>query len=61
MYDIECQLIKTLETLDKLLRNQKLYNIMEHVHKQQHESQVNTLSVCEEQFKNSSVSIINKA
>jgi len=56
IFDIECQLIKILESTDKLLTNKKVNKVKEHVHKQQHESQINTLAEREEQLKNSTVS-----
>ncbi|KAM8707516.1 hypothetical protein ACLKA7_005060 [Drosophila subpalustris] len=53
IYTVECQLLQILETTDILLTKKKVNQVMEHVHKQQHESQINTLTECEEQFKNS--------
>lgn len=56
MFSIECNLVKVLETIDELQTLRKINQAMENVHKQEHETQLNSLKDSEEQYKKASVS-----
>ncbi|KAH8405322.1 hypothetical protein KR222_005352, partial [Zaprionus bogoriensis] len=51
IYSIESNLANTLETLNELQKLRKINQAMENVHKQEHETQLNLLKECEEQYK----------
>lgn len=60
MFNIECNLVKVLEAIDELQILRKTNQAMENVHKQEHETQLNTLKESEEQYKKASVSFQNQ-
>lgn len=56
MFSIECNLVKVLEAVDELQTLRKTNQAMENVHKQEHETQLNSLKESEEQYKKAAVS-----